>query len=103
MMTGTNDQNPLRTRLAAELNNSAWLQKFKAINRLLHSLKAEMADIQPCELRWDTSCNGLIIHCPSIELSQQLQLQRDKIISIADYANRITLVQPDSSEVILKP
>ena len=96
MMTGTNDQNPLRTQLEADLNNSAWLQKFKAINRLLQSLKAEVTDIQTCELRWDTSCNGLIIHCPSAEIGQQLQLQQAKIVSIANYADRITLMQPDS-------
>ena len=102
-MTGTNDQDPLRTQLEAELDSSAWLQKFKAINRLLHSLKAEIDDIQACELRWDTSCNGLTIHCSSIELSQQLQLKHDKILSIANYADCITLVQPDSSKVVLKP
>lgn len=99
-MTGINDQNPLRTRLEEELNSSEWLQKFKAINRLLHRLKAEVLQLETCELRWDTSCNGLVIHCPSVELGQQLQ--QDKIVAIADYADRITLVFPDGSDIVLK-
>lgn len=100
-MTGISDQNPLRTQLEAELSGSEWLQKFKAINRLLHSLKAEVIELEACELKWDTNCNGLVIHCPSVELGQQLQ--QDKIVAIADYADRITLALPDGLEIILKP
>ena len=101
-MTGTNPQNPLRSQLENDLNNSAWLQKFKAINQLLHSLKGEITEINSCELRWNTHCNGLDIHCPSIETGQQLLLQRDTIVSIANYADRIVLMQPDRSDIILK-
>ncbi|NEQ53568.1 MAG: hypothetical protein F6K11_26100 [Leptolyngbya sp. SIO3F4] len=101
-MTGIEDQNPLRTQLENNLNNSEWLQKFKAINQLLHSLKSEITEIQSCELKWDTSCDGLVIHAPSIEVAQQLQLKQDTIISIAKYANCITLVAPGSSDIILK-
>lgn len=100
-MTGINDQNPLRTQLEDELNGSEWLQKFKAINRLLHRLKAEVIELKTCELKWDTSCNGLVIYCPSVELGQQLQ--SDKIIAIADYADRITLACPDGLNIVLKP
>ena len=99
-MTGTDRS--LRSQLERGLNNSQWLQKFKAINQLLHSLKREIADINHCELRWNTGCNGLDIHCPSIEICQQLQQQRDRIISIAHYADRIVLMQPNSSDIILK-
>lgn len=102
-MTGIDDQNPLRTQLENDLSSSEWLQKFKAINQLLHSLKAHIVDIQTCELRWDTSCNGLIIHCPSADISIQLQSQRDKIVELANYADQITLTQPDRSDIILKP
>ena len=101
-MTGIDDQNPLRTQLEDELNGSEWLQKFKAINQLLHCLKAEIIDIQTCELKWDTSCNGLEIHCPRPDLSQRLQQQQDRILSIASYAERITLIEPDSLDIILK-
>ena len=101
-MTGIDDQNPLRTQLENDLNSSEWLQKFKAINQLLHSLKAEIIDIQTCELKWNTSCNGLEIHCPEFDISQRLQQQQDKIKEIASYAARITLIQPDSSDIILK-
>ena len=101
-MTGIEDQNPLHSQLENELTNSEWLQKFKAINQLLHSLKNEIADINPCDLKWDTSCNGLVIHCPSAELGKRLEQQQDKIVTIATYAERITLVQPNSSDIILK-
>lgn len=101
-MTGIDDQNPLRSQLANELNRSEWLQKFKAINQLLHRLKAEIIDIQTCELKWDTSCNGLEIHCPGAAVSKQLHHQQDKIKDIASYADRITLIQPDSLDIILK-
>lgn len=96
------EQNPLRSQFEDELNNSEWLQKFKAINQLLHSLKAEILPVQSCDLKWDTSCNGLKIHCPSSDIVQQLQQQQTQIIDIANYADRIALVQPDSAEVILK-
>ncbi|MEM1256780.1 MAG: hypothetical protein AAGI69_30480 [Cyanobacteria bacterium P01_H01_bin.21] len=101
-MTGTDPQNPLRSQLESDLNNSEWLQKFKAINQLIHSLKGEITEINSCELRWNTSCNGLDIHCPSIETGQRLLLQQDTIVSIANYAERIVLMQPDSSDIILK-
>lgn len=101
-MTGIDDQNPLQTQLESELNSSEWLQKFKFINQLLHSLKAEIETMQRCELKWDNSCNGLNIHCPSSEIGQQLQQQQEKIIDIANYADRIVLVQSDSTEIILK-
>ena len=101
-MTGINDQNPLRTQLENDLNSSQWLQKFKAINQLLHTLKAEIIEIQACELKWDTSCNGLKIHCQSTDIAQQLQQQQDHIIAIANYADRITLIRPDATEVTLK-
>lgn len=102
MMAGIEDQNPLRTQLEDDLNNSEWLQKFKAINQLLHSLKAEIVEIQSCELKWDTRCNGLTIECPSAATCQTLLTQQDKIIAIAAYADRIALVHSDSSDIILK-
>lgn len=102
-MTGIDDQNPLRTQLENDLSSSEWLQKFKAINQLLHSLKAGIVDIQTCELRWDTSCNGLMIHCPSADIGIKLQSQQDKIVELANYADRITLTQPDNSDIVLKP
>ncbi len=101
-MTGIDDQNPLRTQLENDLTSSEWLQKFKAINQLLHSLKAEIVEVQSCELKWDTSCNGLKIHCPSQDIAQQLQQQQEQIIDIANYADQISLIQPDGSEGILK-
>lgn len=101
-MTGISDQNPLRSQLENDLNRSEWLQKFKAINILLHTLKTQIADIQACELKWDTSCNGLVIHSPSHHVSKQLQTQQDDILAIANYADRITLVKPDGSDIILK-
>lgn len=101
-MTGIDDQNPLRTQLENDLNGSEWLQTFKAINQLLHGLKAAIAEIETCELRWDTDCNGLKIHCPSAEVSHQLQQQQDKIVAIASYADRIALIRPNGSETVLK-
>ncbi|MEM7067211.1 MAG: hypothetical protein AAF572_29115 [Cyanobacteria bacterium P01_B01_bin.77] len=101
-MTGIDDQNPLRTQLESDLNGSKWLQEFKAINQLLHSLKADIDDIQACELKWNTSCNGLEIHCPSAEIGRRLQRQQEQIISVADYASRIALIQPDIPEILLK-
>lgn len=96
------DQNPLRSQLEDELNSSTWLQKFKAINRLLHSLKADITDISVCDLKWDTGTNGLIIHCPSAEVRAKLNSQQTKIIEIANYADRITLVLPNGDTVFLK-
>ncbi|MEM1242982.1 MAG: hypothetical protein AAGI45_24380 [Cyanobacteria bacterium P01_H01_bin.26] len=102
MMIGTDDQNPLRSRLETELNRSQWLQAFKAINRLLQCLKADIAATQDCDLKWDTSCNGLVIHCPSADIAQQLRSQQREIVAIARYADRITLVQPNDPDIILK-
>lgn len=102
MMTGISDQDPLRSQLENDLNNSKWLQAFKAINQLLHSLKAEITEIETCDLRWNTSCNGLTIHCPSADIGKRLQAQQDAIITIANYADRITLVQPGRSDILLK-
>ena len=102
MMTGIDDQNPLRTQLENDLNSSEWLQKFKAINQLLHRLKAEIIEIQSCDLKWDTSCNGLVIHYPSKEIGQRLQAQQSKVTSIAQYASCISLVHPGSSDIMLK-
>ncbi|MBT9316781.1 hypothetical protein [Leptothoe spongobia] len=96
------DQNPLRSQLEDELNSSAWLQKFKAMNQLLHGLKANIADISVCELKWDTATNGLSIHCPSAEVRERLRLQRTEIIEIANYADRIKLLLPNSEPVLLK-
>ena len=101
-MTGIDDQNPLRTALENELNGSEWLQKFKAINQLLHRLKAEIEAMQHCELRWDTSCNGLTIHCPSVDIVEQFQQQQAVIVGIADYADKIVLIYPGGSQVVLK-
>lgn len=101
-MTGIDDQNPLRSQLEHTLNSSAWLQTFKAINQLLHSLKQEIADIHSCDLKWDTGYNGLLIHCPSLVVLQQLQTQQALIVSIANYADCIALVQPDGSEIWIK-
>ena len=97
-----NDQNPLRSRLEDELNSSEWLQKFKAINQLLHTLKVDIADISACDLKWDTNTNGLIIHCPSAKIEERIKAQRDEILAIANYADRITLVQSDQEILILK-
>ena len=102
MTIGIDDQNPLRSRLETELNSSQWLQAFKAINRLLQCLKADIAAIQVCDLKWDTSCNGLVIHCPSADIGQQLRSQQGEILAIARYADRITLVQTNGSDIILK-
>ena len=101
-MTGIEEQNPLRSQLADDLANSTWLQTFKAINQLLHRLKAEVKGMSNCDLRWDTSCNGLVIHYPSLEVEQTLLAQRDKILAIATYADRVTLAHPNGSMTILK-
>ncbi|MEA5465403.1 hypothetical protein [Leptothoe sp. PORK10 BA2] len=101
-MTMLDDQNPLRSQLEDELNGSEWLQKFKAINRLLHSLKADVPEMDACELKWDTATHGLVIHCPSVDIGERLRAKHSEIVAIASYADRITLVQPDSAAIILK-
>lgn len=101
-MAMLDDQNPLRSQLENELNGSEWLQKFKAINRLLHSLKADVADMDTCDLKWDTATNGLVIHCPSEAIGERLVAKRSEIIAIANYADRITLAQPNGTSVVFK-
>jgi hypothetical protein len=92
-------ENPLRTRLAEELANSEWLQKFKAINQLLQTVRAQVPLTQLCELKWLTDSDSLVIHCPSIEVWQDLCQQQAQLVQYRGCAQHIVLKHGDCNSV----
>ncbi|NEO83954.1 MAG: hypothetical protein F6J87_06785 [Spirulina sp. SIO3F2] len=83
------DQNPLKHELEAELNDSEWLQKFKAWGLLLQQLKTEVPVTQLCQLQWVTGADDLVIHCSNSEIRDALKQQAQKIYQLNKTASQI--------------
>lgn len=90
------DQNPLRTALEKELDESDWLQKFQSISQLLQSLKADVSLTERCKLEWISENQTLLIHCPTAELQQALKKQASDILRINNQ------IKKSAKHIILK-
>jgi hypothetical protein len=97
------DQNPLRSKLEKELKESEWLQKFKAINQLLQTLKAEVPLTRLCDLKWDTAYNQLLIHCPDPEIRDALANQSRRLARLTGCAQQLVLRHSEQPDVIITP
>ena len=95
------DQNPLRSQLENELNNSTWLQKFKALSTLLQTLKSEVPLTQLCQVKWDTDTDVLLIHCPNPDIRTALSKQSSKLEQIKGCATHIILTLADHPDIII--
>jgi hypothetical protein len=99
-----NSENPLQARLAEELANSQWLQKFKAINQLLQIMRSQVPLTQLCELKWLTATDSLVVHCPSVEIWQDLCQQKNNLVQHRGCAQHIVLKHSDCDELdVLNP
>lgn len=83
------DQNPLKREIGTALNQSEWLQKFKAWSLLLQQLKTEVPITQLCQLQWITGVDNLVIHCPNPETRETLKQQAQTIRRLNKSANQI--------------
>ncbi|MEM9907123.1 MAG: hypothetical protein AAF921_19075 [Cyanobacteria bacterium P01_D01_bin.44] len=96
-------QNLLRDKLKQELDESEWLQKFKAINQLLQILKADIPLTQLCDLKWDTTHDQLLIHCPNPETLIALNRQSQELAQRTGCAKQILLKYSEHPDIIIKP
>ncbi|MEM8808066.1 MAG: hypothetical protein AAGF01_18760 [Cyanobacteria bacterium P01_G01_bin.38] len=96
-------QNPLRDSLKQALDKSAWLQKFKAINQLLQTLKADIPLTQLCNLKWDTAHDQLLIHCPNPETQIALHRQSKDLAQRTGCAKQIILKYSQTPDIIIEP
>lgn len=94
-------ENPLQDQLQQQLVNSEWLKKFRAIAHLLTTLKAEMPIIQQCDLKWDTTVDCLIIHCPDSKTLTSLSEQSAQLHSLRGCARKIIIRHPDMPDVVI--
>ena len=90
-------ENPLRDQLKAELDNSQWLQKFREIGENLQLIKSAIPATQLCQLKWNTSNNGLEIYCLNEETWNYLQLQVSQISTLPFKGDRITIFWQDKN------
>lgn len=93
-------ENPLESKLKAELQNSEWLQKFKWLSDTLRYVKTEIPLTQLCELKWNTEDDSLIINCPNEEIWQELSQQSEKIAELNQKINRLILKYADYQELV---
>ncbi|MEO0458656.1 MAG: hypothetical protein AAF152_19045 [Cyanobacteria bacterium P01_A01_bin.114] len=97
------DQNPLRNQLKQDLETSEWLQKFKAINQLLQTLKAEIPLTRLCDLKWDTTHDRLLIHCPNPETQTALSKQSQALAQRTGCARRLVLKYSGHPDITVEP
>ena len=95
------DQNPLRTQIKQELDESKWMQKFKALSEMLQRLKAEIPITHQCDLRWDTAHDWLTVSCPDIDVRDRLIHQTDQIASLAHPAQQVIVKLTNHQDVII--
>ena len=95
------EQNPLRSKLEKELQESEWLQKFKQLSAGLRQIKAEIPLTQLCKLEWITDTESLIIHCPNPEVRAGLSQQMSQIAQINIGANFFILKYPNCPDIII--
>lgn len=95
-------ENPLRKKLETEFNQSEWFQKFKALRTLLQTLKAEVPLTQLCDVKWDTSTDTLLIHCPNPEIRHALCEQSSTIDQIQGCATQVILRLTHYPDIIIR-
>lgn len=81
------DQNPLKTSLAKELDDSLWLRQFRDLSQLLQSLKREVPLTQQCKTEWVSEHRTLRILCPDLGMQQALSQQASTIVDLNQQAN----------------
>lgn len=95
------EHNPWQNKLEQQLQQSESLQKFKQISRALQQLKAEIPLIQLCELRWITDDDTLILHCPNLEIRQDLSQQREKLAQLDLSVSRFIIKYSNFQDIII--
>ena len=90
-------ENPLQDKLKAEIDNSQWLQKFREIGENLKLIKAEIPATELCQLKWNTSTNGLDVYCPNEETWNYLQLEIATISKLSLKCDRVTIFWQNQS------
>lgn len=93
--------NPLRHQLEADLNQSEWLQKFKAISTVLQTLKTDVPLTQLCDVKWDTRTDNLMIHCPNAEIRQALAEQAHTLAQLKGCATSIIVKLAQHPDLII--
>jgi hypothetical protein len=93
------DQNPLESSLRKELDDSTWLKKFKQIGEDLREVKTQVPLTQLCELKWVTEDDGLLIHCPNLEVRESLQQQIGWLAKTKISAKYLTIKYPETSDI----
>ena len=93
-------ENPLESKLKAELQDSKWLQKFKWLGETLRYVKMEIPLTQLCQLKWNTEDDSLIINCPNEEIWLELSQQSEKIAELNQKINRLILKYADYQELV---
>lgn len=99
------DQNPLRTALAKELNDSTWLQQFRSLSRLLQLLTSEVPLTEQCKLEWLSEVNTLRIDCPTAAVQQALGQKAPVILQINQQVNELAahiVLKHEQHEVVLQ-
>ena len=90
-------ENPLQDQLKAEIDNSQWLQKFRDIGDNLKLIKSAIPATQLCQLKWNTSNNGLDVYCPNKETWNYLNLEIATISQLSLKGDRVTIFWQDKS------
>ncbi len=93
------DRNPLENSLRKELEDSAWLRKFRQIGEDLREIKAKAPLTQLCELKWVTEDDGLLIHCPNLEVRESLQKQISLLAKTKLSAKYLTIKYPEVPDI----
>lgn len=97
------DQNPLRTKLAKDLHESEWMQKFKALSEMLQRVKTELPITEQCTLRWDTDQDWLSISCPNEGVKATLIQQSSRLAQLTYPAKQVILKLPNHQDVFIQP
>lgn len=107
MDSSLEDQNPLKTALSKELNDSLWLQRFRDLSQLLQALKRDVPLTQQCKTEWVSERRTLQIHCPDIAVQHALIQQVSTIVGLNQQANhlaaQIILIHEQHEVLCLEP
>jgi hypothetical protein len=95
------DENPLENQLKKELEESEWLQKFKRLSEDLGKIKREVPLTRLCELRWITESDSLVIHCPNLEIREELLQQTIKLTNLKLSATYFRISYPNYPDLIV--
>ena len=95
------EQNPLRHQVEQELQASDWFVKFKTWGIFLQNLKDKVPLTQLCQVRWITSSDEVVIHCPNPEIRTALERQSSQIQQLQGPAQRIIIRCSDYPELVL--